>query len=639
MRPAPFLRMPDSSAERTVSWRWFPIGLLLAAALVFWISWSHRATAQDSAGPAPGSPPVATRSPNPRDARVPLADRLSEDPETRVLELLFVLRHYRVFHRDDEMAQAIRELSRLGKPAVRGLVDELERTRSEVTLRVLAIALRTTGDPAAIPPLIRAISRSTRPQYGYCRVSLHDPGLRPFAAKIEDHPGPPLPTMRLDLAVNEILETLMRLAGEPVSGGEPDIGGEPDAAKRGFERWQQLLPDLQSQAFFRHQAAWVSWWQEKHGAESARREFAQLEAPAAAAPEAQQDDAVERAGEARFGPIFPTGPAARLGPVREVDLFDTLYVEVPSAIDFDTGRVGRLLEGSPPTPEGYRTWMLRRGVDMAVGANWEDTTAWQIEPDRWGTIDAEIREPRSLPRGAERPDNLMPWPEGRTMLFTTREGGSGILQVGPRQPDRSWRFRYRMWETPFSPAGPPGPAVEPARSNAAAGAARWGEPVNVTLQAPGEERSCAWSLSRDEYVALPRNILSRELSDQLWLKGDEIALHVWRRKERVSFLTRRASPVDRQLSIEVDLFLFDCVVRRVQPEAFANMTASTAAELLDEPAAGKPLWAVQFPREIQMPQPQTYLFRTAAGERGLMQIRGSSLTGGLPTFRYKRLLP
>lgn len=607
--------------------------------------------AQEPAEPKPDAP-ATSRSPeprpaltsSPRDARIPLAERLSPDPETRVLELIYVLRHYVPFRRDEELVQAIRELSRLGKPAALALIDELERTRSEATLRVLAIALRTTDDPAAIPALIRAISRSTRPEYGYCRLLLLDPDLREFASTLEDHPVLALPTMRLDLAVNEIVTTLERLSGERVPGGEPDIGGTPDLAKHGRERWQQLLPDLQSQVFFLRQEAWRDWWKTKQGEDPLPPEPAQENGPAPAAPVVTPPqplpDRVEQAGEARFGPIFPTGPDARLSPVRAVALFDTIYADVPSAIDLDTGRASRLLEGSPPTAEGYRTWTHRRGIDLVVRENWEDATAWEIEADRWETIDAEIRQAGPLQRGAMLPDRAMVLPLGRTMLFTTREGGGGILQVSELRPDGSWHLRYRMWESPFAaaPLEAATPEAASLESNVPASLAasqRWGAVIDVTLQAPGEERSCGWSLSRQEYLALPRHILSRELSDQLLLTGEEVALHVWRRKERVSFLTRRASPIDQQRSIQVDLFLMDCVVRRVHPGAFAAMSAATATQLLDEPGGGPRQWAVQFVRDPARLQPQTYLFRTAGGESGLMQMRGSSLTGGLPTFRYK----
>lgn len=612
------------------------------------------AAPQEPASPPPDAPITASRSPeprfsppySPRDARIPLTERLSEDPETRILELVYVLRHYVPFRRDEELVQAIRELSRIGKPAAEKLIDELERTRNEATLRVLAIALRTTNDPAAIPALIRAISRTARPEYGYCRLLLIGPDLREFASTLEAHPVLALPTMRLDLAVNEIVTTLERLSGERVPGGEPDIGGTPDLAKHGRERWQQLLPDLQSQVFFRRQEAWRDWWKRKQGEDPLPPEPAQGKgppaAPVVAPPPPSLPDRVEQAGEARFGPIFPTGPDARLRPVRAVALFDTLYADVPSAIDLDTGRGSRLLEGSPPTAEGYRTWTQRRGIDLVVRENWEDATAWEIEADRWETIDAEIRRAGPLRRGPMLPDRAMVLPLGRTMLFTTREGGSGILQVSELRPDGSWQFRYRMWETPFAAgageAAAPGTAASlPDVPAPPAAPQQWGEVIDVTLQAPGEERSCGWSLSRQEYVALPRHILSRELSDQLGLKGEEMPLHVWRRKERVSFLTRRASPIDQQRSIEVDLFLMDCVVRRVHPGAFATMSAATATQLLDEPAAGPRQSAVQFVRDPTRPQPQTYLFRSSVGEAGLMQMRGSSLTGGLPTFRYKLL--
>src|SRR2546421_365157 len=77
--------------------------------------------------------PVATRSPRP------------DDRTQRARELIYVFRTYRVFCRDEEWAQTIRELATIGKDAVPELVAELDRTDRDATLRSLAFTLRAIG--------------------------------------------------------------------------------------------------------------------------------------------------------------------------------------------------------------------------------------------------------------------------------------------------------------------------------------------------------------------------------------------------------------------------------------------------------------------------------------------------------------
>ncbi len=75
----------------------------------------------------------------------------ADDRTQRVRELIYFFRSYRVFSRDEEWAQTIRELATIGKGAVPELVAELDRTDRDATLRSLAFSLRAIGDPRAVP--------------------------------------------------------------------------------------------------------------------------------------------------------------------------------------------------------------------------------------------------------------------------------------------------------------------------------------------------------------------------------------------------------------------------------------------------------------------------------------------------------
>jgi len=104
-------------------------------------------------------------SPAPNRAKDPSQDAVShgggtpdakgsprpDDRTRRIRELIYFFRTYRVFCRDEEWAQTIRELASIGKDAVPELVAELDRTDRDATLRSLAFTLRAIGDPRAVP--------------------------------------------------------------------------------------------------------------------------------------------------------------------------------------------------------------------------------------------------------------------------------------------------------------------------------------------------------------------------------------------------------------------------------------------------------------------------------------------------------
>ncbi len=83
--------------------------------------------------------------------------------------------------KDYPVENALRELIRIGKPAVPRLIEELDRTDSDKLLRGLGFALRGIGDPRAVPALIRAIPRLARPTGSDCGFTIkNDPELLKF---------------------------------------------------------------------------------------------------------------------------------------------------------------------------------------------------------------------------------------------------------------------------------------------------------------------------------------------------------------------------------------------------------------------------------------------------------------------------
>ena len=565
-----------------------------------------------------------------RNTNVPLAERLSEDPEARVLELIYVLRHYRVFSRDEEMAQAIRELHRIGKPAVPELVAELDRTDRDNTLRVLGIALRALNDPRAVPGLIRAVPKTLRPPGSDCGVSIEDPELLKFVLSFERGASPDQKHMSVGRPVNEISRALERITGHKSPGGDRDplrgnfLGGpDTEAAQR--------------KKYLDRQKYWAGWWAEHSGEFLPEAERQALDHPTAAdAVPRDGRDRVDRAGEARFGAIFPTGPDVRLGPVHEVELFNILFADAPSAIDFERHRVFRFQEGLREEDRWHVQWMRRVGVDMIVGGDCDDLRLWVIDDARWETIDQEVLASEPLRPGYEHRGGFFQLEGARTVLFNTRDGGSGILQVEPyRGATASRKVRYRMWQMGPSAEDEPAPTPPVAEKDI-----EWSETIDVTLKPPEENAQCAWSLSRKQYAPLPRPFEAKELTQQMWSQEAETDLARWRREQAIDLLATPASerhPLQLRTDEKPDLLqiaLFDGVARPVRTECFESLTAPAAKALLDEPAA-RPLQPVNILSSMGIPQPQTYLFRTSRGESGILQFRSGSLKAGLALLRYR----
>ena len=139
----------------------------------------------------------------------------------RARELIYFFRTYRVFCRDEEWAQTIRELATIGKPAVPELVAELDRTDRDATLRSLAFCLRAIGDPRAVPALIRAIPKALRPPGSDCGVNIADPDLRAFMLAHQNYKDDRATHVACGRPVNEIISALERITKhrEP-----PDVG-------------------------------------------------------------------------------------------------------------------------------------------------------------------------------------------------------------------------------------------------------------------------------------------------------------------------------------------------------------------------------------------------------------------------------
>lgn len=398
-------------------------------------------------GPARSSPPVA-----PVDRSL-----------TRARELLYFLREYTVFERTDSWIKAVHELSQLGPTAVPEIIAELDRTDRDLTRRALPMALRAIGDKRAVPALLRALPKC-KLLTSDCGVYVSDPVLATFMQENSWHlqhhresgrnapAGPGIaaapagaapPTFDVGRSVSEIVSALEKITGHS-EGRERFPHSEPEKLRELSDRWN-------------------AWWK-IHA-----REFLTEADLAVASPAASRDDPVATAGLARYGPTFPTGGGVTIGPEVVLDLGTSRKGQGWSgsqAIDFDTGHVKETMAGDirahhPAGPmigmDAYGALYNFVGPGRTRVLEGKDLHIWRVEDKLWDQIDDVIAQGKKLDieRYVLRSDfrNLEkdPLPDSQTFLFTTCDGGRGILQIAEKNltGDRgSIPILYRMFRVP-----------------------------------------------------------------------------------------------------------------------------------------------------------------------------------------------
>lgn len=603
-----------------------PLKIVVAVLLITGLIFSPSNAADDTS-----QRPAELR--NPRDSKIPLVERLSPDTHTRILELIYVLRYYRVFERDDEMASAVRELIRIGPPALPQLIAELDRTDRGQTISALGITLRGMKDYRAVHALIRNIPKTLRRPGSDCGIRIRDPELLQFMLTLERYPvqkEAKNPSVSMGRPVNEILGTLEKLTGFL-----------PPEKNRDSLRYVFLSDDPQQQQeqqklFHVRMDLWRAWWANNHAQFLTEEEYQQFRDPTPAAVLTDGLDEVERAGEARFGPLFPSGTKMQLGPIHEVELMSLSFVDAPCAIDFDRRRKYRVYEGAAPGKVRLFDWDYDTGIDYTLGSDGGDLHVWTIDQNRWDTLDEEIRSGKRLNRGVETSGGLFANhpPAVDTFLFLTREGGMGVLRLEPYRKETSSRIvKYRMWTT-----GPEAPdTVTPPTSEQPTG---WGEVVKVRLPVVGSGTKSFWSIKNSATIELPIEMTTAEIKNQLYARNRTSALLDWSRGQAINFfplwttLGSIGGPPDPEKpSKRLELYYFDSLLAQVRPQAFDKMSADTALMYLtetgerDEPRSGSIFYANE-------PRP-CHLFMTADGKTGILQITQVDREAGVIEFQYK----
>jgi hypothetical protein len=580
----------------------------------------------------------------------------ADDQARRVRELIYVFRNYRVFSRDEEWAQTIRELAKIGKPAVPELVAELDRTDRDATIRSLAFALRAIGDPRAVPALIRAIPKALRPPGSDCGVGINDPELRSFMLAHQNYKSDRDTHVAVGRPVNEILSALERITGHH---DPPDLGNDP---LRGvFLGGNPVQQARQRAMFVERRMRWEAWWSEHRREIVTEEELRSVELPR------REEDVVEIAGVARYGPLFPTGPKARLGPVRMLRLTRSIYANGKSHLDFDTGRVLELYEGlgagdwAAPGDFGSRisTWYRRNGIDVRSQGPVEgiDLLHWLVDNSRWDTIEAEVKKGGPLSLGREATETLerfeKSWTDFKhdelaTFLFMTREGGRGIVQVFPKDQDTDrYRVRYRMWLTEHNQPKASSPIA--VRREVKSPGTPFAKTVTATLEPPTPGRECLLDLEAGRRVAPPDFFDAKQILSAGSLPPNDRSGR-WCRDQGIDAFVRldrvggpaAIAPAKAEGEAEAEeprslstLIGLDMIEARIVPGTFEELTVEEAREILGRmpPNRTRMVWMMIDPYVTE--RPDTFAFKTREGTVGLLQVEVADKETGKLAVRYR----
>ncbi|HVU88729.1 MAG TPA: hypothetical protein VHD36_15515 [Pirellulales bacterium] len=532
----------------------------------------------------------------------PAAPANDEATQTRVRELVYVLRNHRVFERTDQWASAIRELATIGRPALPELLLELKSTRRNATLRGLFFTLRVMNDPRSIDAVVAAIPKVLEIKGGSdCGLNVLDPELRQFMKQHEDFPSSDN-SVSYGRPINEILATLHKLYGEP-------------------------LPDFKEN---RNPPTWsVDYWQERWKKENASRketEEDQIRLPM------RNEDLVERDGVRRFGPLFPTGVDQHLGPVVDVVL-NSQYADKPACLDLDTGRAYEYLEGlhhnagDAEKQLSHVKWATSHGVDV-IQHVLRDVHLWMIANERWDSLDSEVRSGKPLDRGNEASDLFLPNGETQaTFLFTTREGAQGALRLVLADGIKGNRtLQYRLWNR--GKMARFNRDEEPVRDSG-----EWQLLKRVTLAGPGFEKECLYDFESASAKTLPKSIFAADTLPDLdellknWglFHNDRIAS--WAKEQGIDLAASRTNVAGQgPLQLHnvhdgqtIQLLMLSARLVRVSDDAIGKLTLRHGRDILDRyPSQFRLAYLTP---SLQCADPSaTYLFETESGLIGLLRI-------------------
>ncbi|MHC4693518.1 MAG: right-handed parallel beta-helix repeat-containing protein [Planctomycetota bacterium] len=134
----------------------------------------------------PGKEVVALAEKHREDTKEELEKWLGQGQTRQIREQILILRNCHIFKEMETWASAVRELVRIGKPAVPELLAEMRRSQRWPTQSTAAFTLRAIGDPDSVQPLIEILGQvKYRGEYG---IHLKDPQLSVFMLENQHRP-------------------------------------------------------------------------------------------------------------------------------------------------------------------------------------------------------------------------------------------------------------------------------------------------------------------------------------------------------------------------------------------------------------------------------------------------------------------
>ena len=365
----------------------------------------------------------------------------------RIEAALKMFRVYRVGERANDWALALRELITIGKPAVPRLIEELDKTNDDKTLRALGFVLRGINDPRAIPALIRAIPRLIQPTSSDCGVVCKgNPKLQEFM-RLHDH------------ARRKALDSTCNVCGDFIY-GRPIREIMPTLEKFTGQslKWQRLnfsdskaddINQLRAQRtlFLNHAKQWADWWSKNWQNFVDNEADAQLDLTEKSLEQFAQT--IAKMPRPAIPTKIPCGPTVKLGDGHGYTAFEPyLNLDASSAVP----RPRDLLEKSPKDKLSPKllAWARREGIDLLrfeikrpddektyYAYQPVDMKVWKIDNKRLKNLEKELQESKELDlslwkdpiSSVDKMEGEMKEGQLASFLFITKQGACGTIQI------------------------------------------------------------------------------------------------------------------------------------------------------------------------------------------------------------------
>ncbi|MBL8809126.1 MAG: carboxypeptidase regulatory-like domain-containing protein [Planctomycetaceae bacterium] len=370
-----------------------------------------------------------------------IIDSLPKAPEARAEAIIAELRNFnKTVDGCEVWCALLREVVKIGPPAVLPLCKELESTQSNPMMRRISVALRALNDPRAVPSLIRTLPRTLLPSSSDFGLIVEDAELASFMRENSINGEGSGNRFDLGRPVREVHAAIQHLTKHNLQASKELASMSRRADLRAL--------NAQEKTFHKAASEWAVWWEANAQSFKVPEEFGRVNLPPfvdadlsdyptglTLTPNAQEDSGVSR---------MVLSPASEDGPYTRCFL------------DLDTERDWRWpaeLANKSDTPEAAKSameWARQHGADLICTARQEsdgtlqyvltsvDAQVWEIDALTAQNIEQHIKK-GELPTGRklEQPELLHFDPVtgkhvpmiGSSFLYLTKDEGLGLITI------------------------------------------------------------------------------------------------------------------------------------------------------------------------------------------------------------------